>query len=327
MRRLIFILYIFAMIAIALIVGCSGQPLDLVLQNSDRHSSEIVSEITECYKGLVVDAENDSYFVQFSKVCVDGVITGTEASMPTLPPGVTATDIQTIVSDVATGGTDYEGAWVYVEGTVKSDLTDGGRSITLETNNESVIFRVSSFVKVSQLSRWVKGNRYGFILFISNIQTSETTGKTTIFSRVDDPDNFRKAKSLLTPTTRDVIPTSIPVILESLRRGESYYLGKRVSFIDTVKVRNEDRTSESLGTTYDSLVVYHGKATLFATSRDSFTIYPTMELFQGDIDPKYTKGSFHVFEVTIHHLSGEDFFDVDKVRITAYFEDKTFLPE
>ena len=51
----------------------------------------------------------------FSEVCVDGVITGTEASMPTLPTGVTATDIQTIVSDVATGSTDYKGDWVYVE--------------------------------------------------------------------------------------------------------------------------------------------------------------------------------------------------------------------
>ena len=315
----------YVILMIVVMAGCSGQPLDLVLQNSDVDSSEIVGDLAGCYKGLVVDAENDSYFVQFSKVCVDGVITGTEASMPTLPPGVTATDIQTIVADVATGSTDYEGAWVYVEGTVESDLTDGGRSITLETGND-VIFRVSSFVKVSQLSRWVKGTQYGFILFISNIQTSETTGKTTIFSRVDDPDNFRKAKSLLTPTTSDVIPTSIPVILESLRRGESYYLGKRVSFLDTVKIRNEDRTTESTGTTYDSLVVYQGQSTLFATSRDSFTIYPTMELFQGDIDPKYTKGSFHVFEVTIHYLSGEDFFDVDKVRATAYFEDSTFLP-
>ena len=321
-----FLIYVVLMIAIALIVGCSGQPLDLILDQSDRHSSEIVDDLAGCYKGLVVDAENDSYFVQFSKVCVDGVITGTEASMPTLPPGVTATDIQTIVSDVATGSTDYKGDWVYVEGTVESDLTDGGRSITLETGND-VIFRVSSFVKVSQLSRWVKGNRYGFILFISNIQTSDTTGKTTIFSRVDDPDNFRKAKSLLTPTTSDVIPTSIPVILESLRRGESYYIGKRVSFLDTVKIRNDDRTSESTGTTFDSLVVHHGQATLFATSRDSFFIYATSNLFEGDIDPKYTKGSFHVFEVTIHWVSGEDFFDVDKVRVTAYFEDKSFLPE
>ena len=102
-------------------------------------------------------------------------------------------------------------------------LTDGGRSLLLETGNDEVLFRVSSFVKVSQLSHWVKGNRYGFILFITGIQTSDTTGKTTIFSRVDDPDNLRNGTSVLTPTTNDVIAASINVILESFRRGESYY--------------------------------------------------------------------------------------------------------
>ena len=321
-----FFVYLVLMVLIAIAVGCGNQPLDLILDQSDKTSSEIVGEITDCYKGLSTNTEAGEYLAVFDKMCVDGVISGTGTGTPTLPPGVIPTEMETIVADVATGSTAYEHAWVYVEGLVTTDLTDGGRSILLETGNESVIFRVSSFVKVSQLSRWTKGNRYGFILLITNIMESDTTGKTTIFSRVDDPDNFRKAKSLLTPTTSDVIPTSIPVILESLRRGESYYLGKRVSFLDTVKLRNEDQTTEHLGTTYDSLVVYQGQANLFATSRDSFFIYATMELFQGDIDPKYTKGSFHVFEVTIHYLSGEDFFDVDKVRITAYFEDKSFLP-
>ena len=312
--------------ALALLAGCSGQPLDLVLDQSDKHSTEFVSEIAECYAGLEVDTQTDEYLAAFDKTCVDGVITGTEASMPTLPPGVTATDIQTIVSDVATGSTAYEKAWVYVEGLVTSDLTDGKHALLLETGNGSVAFRVSSFVKASQLSRWTKGNRYGFILFITSIEDVPSTGKTTIFSRVDDPDNIRTGKSLLTPTTSAVIPVSINVMLESFRRGESYYIGKRVGFLDTVKSRSDDNTFEHRGTTYDSLVVYQEKAALFSTGRDRFSIYPTLQLFEGEIDPKYSKGSFHNFEVTIHYLSGESFFDPDKVSIVGYFEDKTFLP-
>ena len=308
-------------------VGCDGVPLDTLLDQSGKHSTDIVGEASDCYTGLAVDAEAGEYLAIFSKPCVDSILTGaTQPTTPTLPAGVTATEIETIVADVASGNTDYEHDWVYVEGLVSTDLTDGGRSLLLETGNDEVLFRVSSFVKVSQLSHWVKGNRYGFILLITGIQTSDTTGKTTIFSLVDDPDNLRNGTSVLTPTTNDVIAASIDVILESFRRGESYYIGKRVGFLESVKVRNEDQTSEFLGTTFDSLVVYVENVPLFATGRDSFFIYPTLRLFDAEIDAKYSKGSLHNFEVTIHYLSGQDFFNPDKVSIVGYFEDKTFLP-
>ena len=314
-------------IMIAMLVGCSNQPLDILLDQSGKHSTDVVSELSGCYEGLEVDAENGEYLAIFSKACVDAILTETsQPTTPTLPAGVTATDMGTIVSDVATGSTDYEHEWVYVEGLVTTDLTDGGRSLLLETGNADVLFRVSSFVKVSQLSLWTKGNKYGFILLITDIQKSDTTGKTTIFSSVDDPENLINGKSVLTPTTSDVIPTSIDVMLESFRKGESYYIGKRVTFLDSVKIRNDDEISESLGTTFDSLVVYFENVPLFATSRDTFFIYPTLRLFDGEIDAKYSKGSFHNFEVTIHYLSGQNFFNPDKVGITGYFEDKTFLP-
>ena len=273
----------------------------MLLDQSGKHSTDIVSEISGCYTGLAVDADAGEYLAIFDKACVDSILTGaTQPTTPTLSAGVTATEIETIVADVASGNTDYKHDWVYVEGLVTTDLTDGGRSLLLETGNDDVLFRVSSFVKVSQLSRWVKGNRYGFILFITDIQTSDTTGKTTIFSRVDDPDNLRNGKSVLTPTTNAVIATSIDVILESFRRGESYYIGKRVTFLDTVKIRQENQTAEHLGTTYDRIVVHWEDVGLFQTGRDSFSVYPTLQLFDGEIDAKYSKGSFHNFEVTIH---------------------------
>lgn len=247
-----------------------------------------------------------------------------ETSKPSLPTGVSSVDIATIVSDVALGNTDYEHDWVYLEALVTEDLTDGGRSLLLETHNDSVRFRVSSFVKKSQLSQWTKGNSYGFILFISGIQTNDE-GITTIFSRVDDPDNIAQGRSVLTPSPSAVLASSIDVLLESFRKGESYYIGKRVAFLDSVKIRQEDQTSSD-GTVYDRLVVYYENVSLLTAGRDSFGIYQTMQLFEGEIDAKYTEGSFHNFEVTIHYLSGEDFFNPDKVSIVGYFEDKTFLP-
>lgn len=245
---------------------------------------------------------------------------------PNLPTGVTSVDLKTIVADVASGGTSYEDTWVYLEGLVTVDLTDGGRSLMLETGNDSVLFRVSSLVKVSQLTRWTKGNRYGFILLISDIQYNADTGIMTIFSRVDDPDNIAKGKSVFTPSPSAVLAVSTDILFQGFRRGESYYIGKRVSFLATIEARSEDQTSTSSGAVYDRLSIAGENPNLFSVGRDSIGIYQTMQLFEGDIDPKYTKGSLHHFEVTIHYLSGQDFFDEDKVSIVAYFEDKTFLP-
>ena len=310
--------------------NCSNQPLDVVLDQSGKHSSDVVSEVADCYTGLAVDADAGEYLAIFNKGCVDSILMGTADSggIPqlSLPAGVTPVEITTIVNDVAAGNTTYERNWVYVEGLVTTDLTDGGRSLLLDTGNDIVKFRVSSFVKVSQLSQWTKGNRYGFILLITDIEQNDTTGITTIFCRVDDPDNITNGRSVLTPTQSDVLVVSIDVLLESFRKGESYYIGKRVGFLDTVKSRQDNQTFESFGTTYDRLVVYTENIGLFETGRDSFSIYPTMQLFEGVIDPKYTKGSLHNFEVTIHYLSGEDFFNPNKVNIVGYFEDKSFLP-
>lgn len=309
--------------------GCdSNKPLSMLLQESTKPTNETASDLVDCYKDIGTDAENNEYLLAFDKSCVDALLTDNQqnAESITLPPGVKSTELATIVEDVAADNTSFLYAWIYVRASVISDLTDGGRTLSLETDNDSVNFRVSSFVKKSQLSRWTKGNSYNFILFINAIEHKPDTGITTIFSRVDDPDNIAVGRSVLTPTTSNVIPTSVNELLESFRKGESYYIGKRVSFLDTVKDRQDNQVFESQGTTYDRLVVYSERVSLFATGRDRFSIYPTLKLFDGEIDEEYAKGSFHNFVVTIHYLSGEDFFNPNKVRITGYFEDKTFLP-
>ena len=277
--------------------------------------------------GCVTDIEKNEdgqYIVRADAECIDSLLD--KQTQAPLPPGVKSVELTTIVDDVAIGSTDFLHNWVYIEASVTSDLTDNGRRLLLETNNDNVKFSISSFVKKSQLSRWTKGNSYGFILFIDAIQTNSETGVITIFSRVDDPDNIAKGRSVLTPTSLGVLATSIDVIIESFRNGESYFIGKRVGFIGTVQEREDNKTVEGRVTTFDSLVVYAEKRNIFTVSRDTFVIYPTMKLFEGNIDPKYSKGSLHYFQVTIHYLSGEDFFDPNKVSITGYLEDKTFVP-
>ena len=236
-----------------------------------------------------------------------------EISKPSLPTGVNPVDMATIVNSVALGDTDYERAYVYLEAVVMEDLTDGERWITLQTENDNVEFRVFSWVKKSQLAQWTKGNRYGFILFIYSMR--HETDTATIFSKVDDPDNIAKGRSVLTPTSDEVVRTSIDLLFESFRKGESYYIGKRVSFLDTVKKRRDS----------DSLLVYDEEVGLFS-SKDTFSIFAEMDITKGDIDLKYSEGSLHNFEVTIHYSSYQDFRDPSKFHIVGYFEDKTFLP-
>ena len=307
-----------------LITGCEKVGQDKLSKGNDKES-EKVSESEF--------AESDEI-----KVLSDEVYTPSPSGSSTgdmvadkLPPGVNPMAIETIVNDVAAGNTSFSHSWVYVQGLVTNDLTDGNKFLSLETSNNSVIFRVKSFVKPSQLAQWKKGNSYGFTLFISRIQHNLEEGIRYIFTYVDDPDNIARGRSVLTPTKSDIIPTSIDALLESFRKGESYYIGKRVAFMGMVDRRTDNEgdpiDSENPERTFDHIYIFPEKNKLFSSDRDSISIYPTMQLFEGDLDDKFSVGSFHYFQVTIHYFSGEKSFNPDKVSITAYVEEKTFLPE
>jgi uncharacterized membrane protein YciS (DUF1049 family) len=45
MRYILFLLYAVMMVLIAVMVGCSNQPLDVLLDQSGKHSSDIVDEV------------------------------------------------------------------------------------------------------------------------------------------------------------------------------------------------------------------------------------------------------------------------------------------
>ena len=78
---IVFAAYIVIIVAISIFFGCEGQPLDVLLDQSGKHSTDIVSEISGCYTGLDIDAEAGEYLAIFSKACVDNVL-GVEVSDP-----------------------------------------------------------------------------------------------------------------------------------------------------------------------------------------------------------------------------------------------------
>ena len=220
MRYFAFLFYTLILCAFAMLAGCSGQPLDLILDQSDRHSSEIVDDLAGCYKGLVVDAENDSYFVQFSKVCVDGVITGTEASMPTLPPGVTATDIQTIVSDTAGGNNLFSGRFVGIEATVEDVFDDGG--LLLKTGTEKVWFIVSDLSKNDTTLRYEVGQRYMFSLFIDRQKPREHDDGFYVYA-------------LIASQGGEIQPVSLQALVDDAKAGTETYQGRAVRLNASVR--------------------------------------------------------------------------------------------
>ena len=59
MRHAMFVL----ILLVTVMAGCSNQPLDVILDQSGKHSSDIVGEVANCYTGLATDAENEEYLL------------------------------------------------------------------------------------------------------------------------------------------------------------------------------------------------------------------------------------------------------------------------
>ena len=58
-----------------ILAGCSGTPLDVLLDQSGKHSTDLVSEVTKCYTGLAVDSGSRGISCHLlTKGCVDAVL-------------------------------------------------------------------------------------------------------------------------------------------------------------------------------------------------------------------------------------------------------------
>ena len=110
----------------------------------------------------------------------------TEVDQPSITPiappmGVSLSDI---VTSAARGSTQYVGQTVTIQGTVRFNLVnDGGKAITLITNNDKVTFFVVDFDNPETLRNYVEGSTYTFTLFIEDVLPSTSNpNKTNIWS-------------------------------------------------------------------------------------------------------------------------------------------------
>ena len=152
-------LYIVMIFAISVFLGCSGSPLDVVLDQSEKHSTDIVSEVSACYTGLRVEAEDGEYLAVFEKACVDAVLGFVEST-----DEVTVADI---VSDTVVGGSAFEGQILRLTGTV-TEILSSGETLLLETGNESVTFFVRSWGTGERVASYEVDTQYTFNLYIQD---------------------------------------------------------------------------------------------------------------------------------------------------------------
>ena len=173
MRRLILILYIFAMIAIVLTLGCeSGNPIcnDFwCVEGKVYPRSELSSEVF------------DEVNVETSDVLATlGGVPPVETT-PVETPETSEVSLSDIITDAAAGGTEYVGQTVTVEATVVW-RSKNREAIIIYTSNdfegaieEGAGFFIFSLGNPARLNPYIVGNTYEFSVTIFRIDPPDDT--------------------------------------------------------------------------------------------------------------------------------------------------------
>ena len=93
-----FVLYLLALA----LFGCGDQPLNVLLDQTDKSTSDIASEFTTCYKDL--DVSENEYSLNFDKACIDGIISEGAEPSPVDETEVDRNTIQFLHSDALPPG-------------------------------------------------------------------------------------------------------------------------------------------------------------------------------------------------------------------------------
>ena len=233
---IVFVSYIVIIVAISIFFGCEGQPLDVLLDQSGKHSTDIVSEISGCYTGLDIDAEAGEYLAIFSKACVDDVL-GVEVSDPV---GVELSDI---VADVAINKetSTYTGQTVTIEAVPWINYSHiepvnlRFNAVGIHTQHADVAFIVQDGDGINDLADLDTGATYVLTVLITSISESTSSpGNYTIFaSLVGSP----------TKADIDVQDVTLAAIVSDVATGGTQYLKSTVRmsaqvWLDTIKLGN-----------------------------------------------------------------------------------------
>ena len=170
---------------------------------------------------------------EFSEVDIDDsvifatLITGTTpvettAAVATTQPGTVS--LADIVTDAATGGTQYVGQTVTIVAPVRFKLET---AVSLFTNNESVDFLIKSPDAPNKLDTFEEGRTYQITVEITSISPpDEDFDAYAVYSDID----ATKSPVVLAPEN-----TSVKLIVDAAAAENKNFLGKTVSITGAVK--------------------------------------------------------------------------------------------
>ena len=289
-----------------ILAGCSGTPLDVLLDQTDKHSTDVVSEVSACYTGLAVDSEAGEYLAIFDKSCIDAVLGVSQAE----GVEIIETDLSTVLSSFSAGESDYLYKFVQFDAVVDSYTTDKSalRLLTPEGQPRVLIrlFVKDYHIDVSLI--FASEQSYRFVVWISAFENDN------IFCRTVDPADADSGKTLFDDMGQ-TLNTTIDAVVESMKAGETYFVFKRIVVTAPVYGVYEG-TIDSTQQDYQVLDLFNSNS----IENHRFAVYPSLDLWT-QFDDTYAVGITYTFELIVHPISGHDFFDANEIDVVTYLAD------
>ena len=147
-------LFTFSLLIIAVVFtpGCAENRLDVVLDQLDRPTYEVVDDAALCYDHLLGDLTY--YYIALDKVCVDLLVTG-----KTLEELAVDTTVSEILSDTDT----YHAEYVELEAFVIAINDDGMviADVNNDLTNDTLVIIEDGTEYIDSLTR---GSKYKFLI-------------------------------------------------------------------------------------------------------------------------------------------------------------------
>ena len=292
-------------------VGCEGVPLDTLLDQSEKDSTDIVSEITDCYTGLDIDAEAGEYKALFDKACVDAIL-GVSQVSDVEGVEIIETDLSTVLSSFSAGKTEYQYRFVSFDAVVNSYTSDKS-ALRLLTPDGTPRVTINLFVKTRHIDisdTFIAGQTYDFTVWII-----EHSGNT-IFAYTVDPADIDSGKTLFDDMGA-TLDTTIDAVIESMKASETYFVFKRIVITAPVHAVH-NHTTASTEQDYQRISLLPYAVDLFNDKENhGFSVYPALSLFT-TFDDTYEVGITYTFQLIVHPLSGRGFFDAKDIGVVTY---------
>ena len=160
MKPITFSLLVTAIVSIAMLCGCADDKLNVVLDNLDRPTYEVVDDAALCYNHYEIYLT--SYYLAFDRLCIDMLVTG-----KTLEELAIDTTVPEILADTDT----YNGEYVELEAFVIFKNDEG--MVIADVNNdltEDVLAVIE--VDTEYIADLTQGSQYTFML---QVWLGETT--------------------------------------------------------------------------------------------------------------------------------------------------------